>query len=237
MSDSLQPQGLQHARLPCPSLLQEFAQTYVHWVDDAIQPSHPLSLPSPPALNLSQLQGLFQRVSSLHQVAKYWSFSISPFNEYSGWISCCLRDGNPLQCSCLENPRDRGAWWAAVYGVTQSRTRLKWLSSSSSKGLSRVFSYITIRKHQFFGAQPSLWFNSHIRTWLLEKPQLWLDGPLSAKWCPQSNVLIISSHLGFPGGASGKEFAFAGDTRDTCLLFIPRSIWSRDFIPWGHWKA
>ena len=41
-------------------------------------------------------------------------------------------NGNPLQCSCLENPRDRGAWWAAVYGVAQSRTRLKRLSSSSS---------------------------------------------------------------------------------------------------------
>ena len=41
-------------------------------------------------------------------------------------------NGNPLQCSCLVNPRDGGAWWAAVYGVTQSRTRLKWLSSSSS---------------------------------------------------------------------------------------------------------
>ena len=40
-------------------------------------------------------------------------------------------NGNPLRCSCLENPRDRGAWWAAVYGVTQSRTRLKRLSSSS----------------------------------------------------------------------------------------------------------
>ena len=40
-------------------------------------------------------------------------------------------DGNPLQYSCLENPRDREAWWAAIYGVTQSRTRLKWLSSSS----------------------------------------------------------------------------------------------------------
>ena len=42
-------------------------------------------------------------------------------------------NGNPLQCSCLENPRDREAWWAAVYGVTQSRTWLKWLSSSSSR--------------------------------------------------------------------------------------------------------
>ena len=43
-------------------------------------------------------------------------------------------NGNPLQCSCLENPRDGGAWWAAVYGVAQSQTRLKWLCSSSSRG-------------------------------------------------------------------------------------------------------
>ena len=41
-------------------------------------------------------------------------------------------NGNPLQCSCLENPRDSGAWWAAIYGVTQSQARLKRLSSSSS---------------------------------------------------------------------------------------------------------
>ena len=45
-------------------------------------------------------------------------------------------NGNPLQCSCLENPRDGGAWWAAVYGVTQSRTQLKRLRSSSSRWLS-----------------------------------------------------------------------------------------------------
>ena len=42
-------------------------------------------------------------------------------------------NGNPLQCSCLENPRDRGAWWAAIYGVAESQTRLKRLSSSSSQ--------------------------------------------------------------------------------------------------------
>ena len=42
-------------------------------------------------------------------------------------------NGNPLQCSCLENPRERGAWWAAVYGVAQSRTQLKWLSSKLSR--------------------------------------------------------------------------------------------------------
>ena len=47
-------------------------------------------------------------------------------------LSSHSHNGNPLQCSCLENPRDGGAWWAAVYGVEQSLTRLKWLSSSSS---------------------------------------------------------------------------------------------------------
>ena len=47
------------------------------------------------------------------------------------------RNGNPLQCSCLENPRDGGAWWAAVYGVAQSRTRLKRLSSSSMRNLEK----------------------------------------------------------------------------------------------------
>ena len=69
--------------------LPEFAQTHAHWVGDAIQPSHPLSSPSPPTFNLSQYQGLFQWVSSSHQGPKYWSFSfsISPSNEYSGLIS------------------------------------------------------------------------------------------------------------------------------------------------------
>ena len=49
-------------------------------------------------------------------------------------------NGNPLQCSCLENPRDGGAWWASVYGVAQSRTRLKRLSSSSSNMLETLMS-------------------------------------------------------------------------------------------------
>ena len=89
VSDSLQPHGLQHKRLPVLHHLPEFAQTHVHWVSDAIQPSHPLSSPSPPPLNLSQHQGLFQCVSSSHQVAWYWSFSFSigPSNEYSALIS------------------------------------------------------------------------------------------------------------------------------------------------------
>ena len=69
--------------------LPELAQTHVHWAGDAIQPSYPLSPLSPPALNLSRHQGLFQWVGSSHQGPKSWSFSfsISPFIEYSGLIS------------------------------------------------------------------------------------------------------------------------------------------------------
>ena len=130
---SLWPHGLQHARPPCPSLSPEFAQTHVHWVGDAIQPSHSLSPPSPPALNLSQHQGFFQ--SGGQSTGALASASVLPMN-IQGWF--------PL-------------------GLTS------WISLQS-KGLSRVFSSTTVQKHQFFGAQPSLWYNSHLCTWLLEKP-------------------------------------------------------------------
>ena len=91
---------------PVLHYLPEFAQTHVHWVSDAIPPSHPLSAPSPPALNLSQHQGLFQWVSSSHQVAKVlelqhqsfqWIFRVDFLYKrtrrprqrggYSGWLS------------------------------------------------------------------------------------------------------------------------------------------------------
>ena len=84
--------------LPVHYQLPESTQTPVHWVGDAIQPSHPLSSPFPPTLNLSQHQGLFKWVSSLHQMAKVFefylffffssfSFNINPSNEHSGLIS------------------------------------------------------------------------------------------------------------------------------------------------------
>ena len=88
MSDSLRPHGLQHAGFPVHHQLQDLAQTHVHRVGDAIQPSHPLSSPSPPALHLSQHQDL-EGVSSSHQVAKVLEFQLQhqSFNEYSGLIS------------------------------------------------------------------------------------------------------------------------------------------------------
>ena len=70
MSDSLWPMDCSMPGLPVHHQLPEFTQTHVHWVGDAIQPSHPLSSPSPSAFNLSHYQGVFQWVGSLHQVAK-----------------------------------------------------------------------------------------------------------------------------------------------------------------------
>ena len=70
---------------------------------------------------------------------RYESDSTEQLHFYFS-LSCIGEgNGNPFQCSCLENPRDRGAWWAAVYGVAQSRTRLKRLSSSSK------YKYFNIR--------------------------------------------------------------------------------------------
>ena len=105
------PMDISTPRLPVLHYFLEFVQTHVHWFNDAIQASHPLSPPFPLGVNLSQYQGLFQWVGCLHQVAKYrtFSFSISSSNEYSGrtdadniqWIfnilydwliwSCCPR--------------------------------------------------------------------------------------------------------------------------------------------------
>ena len=163
--------------LPIHHQLPELAQTHVRWVNDAIQPSHLLSSPSPPAFSLSQHQGLFQWVSSSHQVAKVlefqlqhqsfqWIFRTDFFEDWlvdllavqgtlksllqhhslkftdphcispkspkcltSYWLKpglwslcsdhlLCFKS-SPLQCFCLENPMDWGAWRAAVHGVAE----------------------------------------------------------------------------------------------------------------------
>ena len=118
---------------PVLHYLPEFAQTRIHWVGDAIQPS----LLCFPFLFLSSIFPsirVFSNESALCiRWPKYWSFSfsISPSNEYSG---------------------------------------LTGLISLRSKELSRLFFSTTIWKHHFWGTQPSLWSDSHIHTWLLEKP-------------------------------------------------------------------
>ena len=86
---------------------------------------------------------------------------------------------------CMRWPK----YWRFSFSISPSNEHQNWSPlgwtgwiSLQSKGLSRVFfSNTTVQKHQFFGAQPSSQSNSHIHTWLLEKPQPWLDGPLLAK--------------------------------------------------------
>ena len=90
--------------------LPQFAQTQVHWISDAIQPSHPLSSPSPLALYLSQHQGLFQWVSYCIRWPRSWSFSfrIIPSSEYSGWqearLPCPWGFSRQEYCSGLPCP-------------------------------------------------------------------------------------------------------------------------------------
>jgi len=101
LSDTLQPHGLQHARLACPSLTLGASQTHVHWVSNAIQPYYPLLSPSPPAFNLSQHQGLFQWVISSRQVAKVLEFQLQHqsfqwiFKTYffQDWLVWCFSPG------------------------------------------------------------------------------------------------------------------------------------------------
>ena len=80
------PMNCSTSGFPVLHCLPDFAQTHVHWVSDTIQTFH-FMLPPSLALNLSQHQSLFRSVGSVHQVAKVFSFSISPSNEYSGFIS------------------------------------------------------------------------------------------------------------------------------------------------------
>ena len=112
--------------LPVLHHLPELAQTHVHWVGDAIQPSHPLSSPSPPAFNLSQHQGLFKWVSSSHQVAEILEFHLQ--HQSFQWI---FR---------TDFPQD---------GLVGSPYR-------PQEGLSRVFSNTTVQQHWFFDSQLSL---------------------------------------------------------------------------------
>ena len=124
--------------LPVHHQLPEFTQTHIQRVSDAIQPSHPLSSPSPPAHNPSQQQ----------------SFPMSQLFPWGGQST-----GVSALASFL--PKKSQGWSPSEW--------TGWISLQS-KGLSRAFSNTTVQKHQFFGAQPSSQSNSHIHTWLLEKP-------------------------------------------------------------------
>ena len=125
MSDSLQPHGLQHAIVHCQ--LPTSTQTHVHWVSDAIQPSHPPSSPSPPTFNLSQHQGLSNESVLRSRWPKYWSFSFSicPSNEYPGLISFRMDWLNLLAVlgtlkNLLQNHSSKASvLWCSAFSIVQ----------------------------------------------------------------------------------------------------------------------
>ena len=141
-SDSLRPHGLRHTSLPVHHQLLELAQTHVHQVGDAIQPSHLLSSPSPPAFNLCQhqLQEGEQHFSQRKERGFPGSSVVkNPDAGDEGSIPGSGRapgrgNSTPLQYSRWDNPMDGGAWCAAVHGVTKSRTRLRSCMHAQSLG-------------------------------------------------------------------------------------------------------
>ena len=126
---------------------------------------------------LLKLMSIESAMPSNHLILCHSFFSCPQFSPASGcfpmsWLFAS--GGQSIRASASVIPLNIQGWFPL------------WLTgfvSLLSKGLSEVFFSTTIRKYQFFSTQPSLWSNSYICTWLLEKPQLWLDGPLSASWC------------------------------------------------------
>ena len=121
--------------------------------------------------------GRLQSMGS-RRVGHDWVTSLSLFTF---WNCIGEGNGNPLQCSCLENPRDRGAWLAAVYGVAQSRTRLKWLSSSSSR--------MCIGRTDAEAETPVLW-PPNAKNWLIRKdPDAWKDWRQEEKGTTEDEII------------------------------------------------
>ena len=149
--------------LPVHHQLPKFTQTHVHWVGDAIQPSHPLPSLSPPALNLSQDQGPFQWVSSLHQVAKVlgFSFSISPSNKHPGLISFRM---DWLDLLAVQGTL-RSLLGACNYELFKEESIMVF-PSYRQKGIIVLYSFyehlivIVIRYTSWMGVQIAFWFKS-----------------------------------------------------------------------------
>ena len=143
--------------LPASSVLHyfpEFAHIRVHWVGDDIQLSHLLSPSSPPTLNLSPHQDLFQQVSSLHQVVKLLELQFQ--HEFFQWIL-------EVFITKVDFLWDWLIWFPCSPRDSQE-------SSPAPQ----------FEKYQFFDAQPSLWSNVHIYTWLQQKPWLWSQSDIAA---------------------------------------------------------
>ena len=142
VSNSLWPHEWQQPGLPVHHQLLEFTQTHVHQVGDAIQPSHPLSSPSPPAPNASQHQGLFQWINSLHEVAKVLEFQLQIFKI--DWLDLLVVQGT-LKSLLQHHSSKASILWCSAFltvqlshqymttGKTRALTRRLWLTRYSTR--------------------------------------------------------------------------------------------------------
>ena len=190
-SDSLWLHECSMPGLPVHHQLLEFTQTHVHGVSDVIQPSHPLSSPSPPALNLSQHQGLFKSVSSLHHMAKVleFSFNISPSNEHSGLISFRM---DWLDCLAVQGTLK------SLLQYHASKASILWCSAFFIVQLSHPYmttgKTIALTRRTFVGKVMSLLFNMLSRlvvTFLPRSKHLlmsWLQSPSAVILEPKNKV-------------------------------------------------
>ena len=153
MSNSLWPHGLKPTRLPCRSPSPRVCSN-----------SHPLSWWCHPITMSSSIVSFFCCLQSFPASGSFLMSQLFTSGSQSTGVSA----------SASVLPMNIQNWFPL---------ELTGSISLQSKGLSRVFSNITVQKHQFFSTQSSLRSNSHIHTWLLEKPKLWLAGTLWAKSC------------------------------------------------------
>ena len=106
-----------------------------------------------------------------------WGSDMTEQLHFHFSLSCIGEgNGNPLQCSCLENPRDGGAWWAAIYGVAQSQTRLKQLSSSSSSSSSSSFANngLSSQSYGFSVSHEWMWELDYKESWAPKNCCFWI---------------------------------------------------------------
>ena len=171
--------------------LPEFTQTHVHWIGDAIQPSHPLSSPSLPALNLSQHQGLFKWVSSLYKVTKVLEFQLQnqSFSEHPGLIS--------FRKNCLDLFAIQGTLKSLLQHHS-SNVSILWWSAFFTVQLSHPYmttgKHTALTKRTFVHKVMSLLFNMLSRlviTFLPKSKRLlisWLQSPSAVILEPQKIV-------------------------------------------------
>ena len=183
--------------LPIHHQLLEFTHTHVHWVGDAIQPSHPLLSPSPPAFNLSQHQGLFKWVSSSHQVAKVLEFQFQhqSFHEYSGLISFRI---DWLDLLAVQGTRK------SLLQHHSSKASILWCSAFFMVQLSHPHTTtgktIALTRQTFVGKVMSLLFNKLYRSVITFLPRSkhllisWLQPPSAVILEPPKNKVCHCFH-------------------------------------------